>query len=152
MAFASGLKPQQRLLHIGDIAHVAEQNVVELLLPGLIFGKRLNVSKPRVCLPRHRDHLRADVQAHAITGLERVEKEPRLAANVQDALAGLDQVTEQAFETFVVIPVPASPLSPGPSPNGLMLPVALVLQLESPRTPGRGRVLGCPGCCISEIG
>ena len=129
---------------------------VELLLPGLIFGKRLNVGKPRMRLPCHRNHLRADVQAHAVTGLECVEKKPRLAANVQDALAGLDQVTEQAFETFVVIPVPPNPLGPGPSPNGLMLPVALILQLEGPWTQAGaeskpdagGVVMGVAGLCI----
>jgi hypothetical protein len=126
MALTGSLEPRQRLLNIDRVSEVAKQNIVEFFLGDEIFGKSFIVLELRVCNARYLDHLRADLDSHAVSRLNSIQEKTSLATNVQYALPRLDQMTKRAAEQHVVIIIPPNPLVPGRCHSGLMKPVAII--------------------------
>jgi hypothetical protein len=88
--------------------------------------------------PGSGNHLRTNIHADAIRGLERFEQKAGLAANVQYALSRLDEVFQEPLEDLIIIAIPSNPIGPRGSLHCLQTPRALIPFAKCLQTPYRG--------------
>src|SRR5579872_1503928 len=84
---------------------------------------------------RFMDHRGANLNSDSMTWLKGVQQKAGLAADVQQALARINQVPKQADEQFVIVAIFLNPASPCMGDGRLMFPIPLISKPESFRTP-----------------